>query len=65
MTVNMTISSPLTDIKGPAFYIRANKVNGAARTPYPSQVTPLKASLTHHHGMHIAPMAFEKKEIMP
>ena len=65
MTINMTISSPLTDIKGPAFYIRANKVNGAARTPHPSQATSQKASLTHHHGMHIAPMAFEKKEIMP
>ena len=65
MTVNITISSPLTDIKGSAFYIRANKVNGAARTPHPSQETPLKANLTHHHGLHVAPMAFEKKEIMP
>ena len=65
MTVIMTPSSPSTDIKGAAFYIRANKVNGAARTPYPSQVTLKKANLTHHHGMHVAPMAFEKKEIMP
>ena len=55
-----TLSSPLTEIKGTAFYIRANKVNGAARTPLFRQVTRLSHPDTHH-GLRVAPMAFEKR----